>query len=233
MPLYNPADTSSAIAAVVANAPAALDTLDELAAALGDDASYAATITTALAAKAPLASPTFTGTPAAPTAAAGTNTTQVATTAYVRTAIAFRGAMVTKASDQTTANYTTATAISFDTETYDTDSIHEGVTSPTRLSVPSGVTYVRLSGGVQIGAGTSTDWVSLFFRKNGGAGGGYAGQAKFFVEVGTATPFVSITSPIIPVVGGTDYFELMLQVEADTSITLDSDNTWFAMEIIE
>jgi hypothetical protein len=43
-------------------APAAMNTLDELAAALGDDANYAATITTALSAKAPLASPTFTGT---------------------------------------------------------------------------------------------------------------------------------------------------------------------------
>lgn len=39
----------------------------------------------ALDAKAPLASPTFTGTPAAPTAAANTNTTQIATTAYVQT----------------------------------------------------------------------------------------------------------------------------------------------------
>jgi len=36
---------------------------------------------------APLASPTFTGTPAAPTAAAGTNTTQLATTAFVTTAL--------------------------------------------------------------------------------------------------------------------------------------------------
>jgi hypothetical protein len=36
-----------------------------------------------LSAKAPLASPTLTGTPAAPTAAVDTNTTQVATTAYV------------------------------------------------------------------------------------------------------------------------------------------------------
>ena len=34
---------------------------------------------------APLADPTLTGTPAAPTAAANTNTTQVATTAYVQT----------------------------------------------------------------------------------------------------------------------------------------------------
>lgn len=39
----------------------------------------------ALAVKAPIASPTFTGTPAAPTATQGTNTTQVATTAYVQT----------------------------------------------------------------------------------------------------------------------------------------------------
>lgn len=36
--------------------------------------------------KAPLASPTFTGTPAAPTAAQGTNTTQVASTAFVAAA---------------------------------------------------------------------------------------------------------------------------------------------------
>ena len=37
--------------------------------------------------KANIASPIFTGTPAAPTAAAGTNTTQVATTAFVKTAV--------------------------------------------------------------------------------------------------------------------------------------------------
>jgi len=43
-------------------APSALNTLDELAAALGDDANYAATITTALSNKAPIANPTFTGT---------------------------------------------------------------------------------------------------------------------------------------------------------------------------
>ena len=41
-----------------------------------------------LAAAAPLASPTFTGTPAAPTASQGTNTTQLATTAFVNAEIA-------------------------------------------------------------------------------------------------------------------------------------------------
>ena len=43
---------------------------------------------TALNLKAPLASPALTGTPTAPTAAAGTNTTQIATTAFVNDAIA-------------------------------------------------------------------------------------------------------------------------------------------------
>lgn len=48
----------------------------------------AAATTAALAAKAPLASPALTGTPTAPTAAQGTNTTQVATTAFTRAEIA-------------------------------------------------------------------------------------------------------------------------------------------------
>jgi len=56
------ADATSQVNAVIASAPAALDTLDELAAALGDDANFATTVTNSLAAKAPLADPTFTGT---------------------------------------------------------------------------------------------------------------------------------------------------------------------------
>lgn len=48
-----------------------------------------------LALKAPLASPTFTGTPAAPTAAGGTNTTQIATTAFVTAAVTASNPMTT------------------------------------------------------------------------------------------------------------------------------------------
>lgn len=49
----------------------------------GASAASATTLAAALTTLAPLASPTFTGVPAAPTAANGTNTTQLATTAYV------------------------------------------------------------------------------------------------------------------------------------------------------
>lgn len=47
-----PADIVAAVNAVLDGTPAALDTLNELAAALGDDANFAATMTTALAGKA-------------------------------------------------------------------------------------------------------------------------------------------------------------------------------------
>ena len=121
--LATTAFVTTAIAGVIDSAPGALDTLNELAAALGDDANFATTITNSIAAvqadvdqnevdsdaaesalsgrldtleadpttasavalKADIASPALTGTPTAPTAAADTNTTQIATTAYVQT----------------------------------------------------------------------------------------------------------------------------------------------------
>ena len=50
------------VTALVNSATATLDTLGEIAAALGNDANLSATLTTSIGLKAPLASPTFTGT---------------------------------------------------------------------------------------------------------------------------------------------------------------------------
>jgi hypothetical protein len=85
--LATTAFVQTAITALVNSSPAALDTLNELATALGNDPNFATTIANALGLKAPLASPALTGTPTAPTPAGGTNTTQLATTAFVQAAI--------------------------------------------------------------------------------------------------------------------------------------------------
>lgn len=77
----------AAISALVNSSPATLDTLNELAAALGNDANFATTVTNALAAKAPIASPVFTGDPKGPTPAQFDNDTSVATTEFVQRAL--------------------------------------------------------------------------------------------------------------------------------------------------
>ena len=88
---------------------------------------------TALNAKAPLASPTFTGTPKAPTAAAGTNTTQVATTAFVTTAVANKTsvASATKATQDGSGNVITST---YATKTELTNGLSDKANTATTLA---------------------------------------------------------------------------------------------------
>ncbi len=87
---------TTAVANLVSSAPSTLDTLNELAAALGDDANFSTTVTNSIATKLPLAGGTLTGDLilyANPTAALGAATkqytdTQVATKASLGLAIA-------------------------------------------------------------------------------------------------------------------------------------------------
>ena len=68
------------------------------------------TVQTAVNSKANTASPTLTGTPAAPTAAASTNTTQIATTAFVTTADNLKANLASPALTGTPTAPTAATA---------------------------------------------------------------------------------------------------------------------------
>ncbi|MFJ5335616.1 phage tail protein [Pectobacterium sp. CHL-2024] len=107
--LATTAFVKAAIAALVNGSPAALDTLQELANALGNDPNFSTTVLNAIAdvktdaasklnahasildahpQYAPKASPALTGTPTAPTAASGSNDTQLATTAFVKSVVA-------------------------------------------------------------------------------------------------------------------------------------------------
>jgi len=88
--------TDLQITNLIAAAPGALDTLDELAAALGDDASFATTVTNSLAAKLPLAGGTMSGAIAMGTSkitGLGTPTvsTDAATKAYADTMLPLAG----------------------------------------------------------------------------------------------------------------------------------------------
>ena len=138
------ADATSQVNALLTGAPAALNTLDELAAALGDDANFASTVTTSLGLKAPLASPTFTGT--VTVAAAGvafTDGTQTKEGVQSRTPIS-----------QKTASYTLSELSERDTM------IEMGSASALTLTVPTNATVAWPIGTsidiLQTGAGQVT-----------------------------------------------------------------------------
>jgi len=92
----------TAVSNLVASAPAALDTLNELATALGNDASFSTTVTNSIAAKLPLAGGTMTGAIAMGTnkiTGLGTPTvsTDAATKAYADTMVPLAGGTMTGA----------------------------------------------------------------------------------------------------------------------------------------
>lgn len=82
-----PAGVAAKIAALVNSSPAALDTLNELATALGNDPNFATTINNAIAAKAPTNSPALTGTPTAPTPPITDVSDKIATMAALAAAV--------------------------------------------------------------------------------------------------------------------------------------------------
>ena len=154
---------STAVDSLVDGAPALLNTLNELAAAINDDANYTTTITTALGTKAPLASPDLTGVPTAPTAAADTNTTQIATTAFAKGEA--DAAQSAAASDATTkANAAQAAAES--TAAAANTAQQNGTTAFTAINYNSVAKQVAATTGniVTAAATTALSWVAADYR---------------------------------------------------------------------
>lgn len=141
-----------------------------------------------------------------------------------------RGALVNLAADETAANYATRKAVPFDAEQYDTDVIHDNVTLKTRLTVPAGVTKVRLTGQVVASLAGTNEFANLNVEKNGSTA--WIGTAETRSETAQTTVKLSVATTVVVVVPG-DYFELFFQVQTDASITIASDRTSFSMEIVE
>jgi hypothetical protein len=133
-------------------------------------------------------------------------------------AIRFKGARVRKSADETAANYTAGVAITWDAEIFDTDAWHDNATNNTRLTVPSGkgINYVELVAAVRVDLLTADLFVNLFIRKNGDANLVHASKT---VESGnTNGRVIAVTGPVDVVAG--DYFEAILTIETDTSVTI-------------
>jgi hypothetical protein len=142
----------------------------------------------------------------------------------------FRGALVKKAADQIGANYSGAGAVvTWDAEDYDTDTIHSTSSNTSRLTVPIGVTKIRIKFSLLLSNVTANSTVLTDILKNGSSGfnGTQAGcdtNATTSVRYGGETATITVTSG--------DYFELHLNT-ADPLIDINATYSWFAMEIVE
>jgi hypothetical protein len=151
--------------------------------------------------------------------------------------MAFSGALVKKGSDQTTANFTAAfTALTWDTETFDVGGWHDTGSNTSRLTVPSGVTHVKLTGAVGISAITgATSSIYLAVFKNGDTN-----VATRLINMPLVGPLVmsggdyqlSLASGPLAVTPG-DYFELVILITSDTSVTVTAAQSFFAIEAVE
>jgi hypothetical protein len=143
---------------------------------------------------------------------------------------AFSGALVHKTSDETTANYSAGVMVPWTSEAngYDTDGYHDTVTNNTRLTAPATGKYVA-SYHVEVNLTTATEFIRAVVAKNGSTS--WLGRAGSYVEVSTGTTlFISGTTPVVDLVATTDYLELWLDTEADTSITIVAAVSYFAIQ---
>lgn len=142
----------------------------------------------------------------------------------------FRGALAYNSTNLTniSTGFTTPT---FNSEHYDTDAIHDTSTNTDRLTVPTGVTKVRVSFRLNISSATIPEW-RCFINKNGS--GAYIGSNHAYkTNSGFTDDFGSAATAVIPVTSG-DYFTIQYQTTSGTYTVLGgSTGSWFMMEIIE
>ena len=145
--------------------------------------------------------------------------------------LAFRGALAYLGANQSI-NDSSITVISFTSESYDTSAIHDNSTNPSRLTVPAGVTRVKLITQVEF-AGNASGYRSIFIYKNGGS---YQGEPQVVVAPQATANRIQAVSAALTVVAG-DYFEVNVYQTSGGPLNAigggNGDNTWFAMEIIE
>lgn len=137
----------------------------------------------------------------------------------------FVGVSVSSTTDQTVSN-ATYTALTWDSEYFDTDSFHSNVTNNSRITIPSGKAGKYLVSGYITWDNGTTGSRQLVIRKNGSSTYTQSLTAANFYPTGT----VSYTADLA--VG--DYIEMFVWQSQGASITVykTSANSSFVMQYL-
>lgn len=158
---------------------------------------------------------------------AGTKRVYLAATANL---ISYRGSLFKKAANHTAQDFTSATAVTWDTTMFDAEGL--GIVSSTKIAIPTDwATYnlVRLTAQIGIANITADQWVQISIKKNG-VDLFYNGIGTF--ETGSTTPVYQVQTPVL-IADNNDFFEVFLQVESDNSIDIVAIQSFFQIEVLQ
>lgn len=136
------------------------------------------------------------------------------------------GAMISLSSDIIISNAITQ-VISWATENYDDAGFWEGITNPSRFTIPTGITGVRL--------GMNTRWeINATGIRTIGV---YKNAAEFIgfpksTSSGASSVYCNAVSMVIPV-SASNYFEATAYQDSGGDLDIVADNeTWFSIEAV-
>ena len=135
----------------------------------------------------------------------------------------FVGARVSISPVRTGQDYSTLTTLTWDVEEFDVGGFFDPA-SNSRMTIPSGVTYAVVHGGVTLGGFASTGDLFIDILRNGVS----LGIGSTTKNIGISTEArTSVTTGVIEVSEG-DYFEIAIRVVQDDSVSLQPIGTFFS-----
>jgi hypothetical protein len=134
----------------------------------------------------------------------------------------FVGCRIKKSVDQTAANYTTVTEMTFDEDVFDVGSWHDTGSNTHQVIIPADVAAVEIVFAVKLGLVTADNWASIHILKGG------TSVCNLVFEAGGTTPGGVIHSGVLPVTPG-DILTFTLLMESDTSITVTAAQTFVSV----
>lgn len=137
------------------------------------------------------------------------------------------GAHVYKAADQTSVNATGSfLPLTFDSETFDTSSIHSTASNTDRLTVPAGVRYAIVSGSVGTTLTANDNFLRAYIRHYNSAN---ALLRSYGQSTSVSTTLRNNNITCFTEVAEGDYFKLEILESSDTSITIRAAHTAFSI----
>lgn len=139
----------------------------------------------------------------------------------------YKGARVYRNTAQTLTTGTAA-AVSFDAESFDTDTLHDNATNPTRLTAHIGGKW-RISTTVSFDPNV-TGMRRVFFRKNGTTSLAECNAAPNPTAAQASSVHLSTTESL----AATDYIEVMARQDSGGDLDIDEgvNRTWAVMEYV-